>query len=130
MKKRIGFVSNSSSSSFLIDISTLNDKKKDLFFNHIDHAVKLGKYDKINDWYESDYGLYNTYDSWKINQFKSSDFNIYIASTLVNNFDLDYFLEDNDIDIICKCDNMSKEKVDKFLSDYLKNKLNKKLKKL
>lgn len=80
MKIRSGFVSNSSSSSFIIPLYKLSEHQKEMIYNHIevgkkidDELVKKGK-ELRYEWYEE----------WKVSE---DDFCIW-CSTSMDNFDL------------------------------------------
>jgi uncharacterized membrane protein YjdF len=102
MKIRSGFVSNSSSSSFIIDSSKLNDEQKNILQNHIEFYLELVKKFKekgyeLNDWeqkiincgIEGDkYGTTES-DKWDI-ELKGNDF---YCETIIDNFLLIDFLE-------------------------------------
>jgi hypothetical protein len=77
MKKRNGFVSNSSSCSFILDISTLTEKQKDLILNHYQKAKEIN-------WPEvDDDEMY--FDCWQIEDY---GINKWKCSTFMDNFDL------------------------------------------
>jgi hypothetical protein len=84
MKIRNGYVSNSSSSSFIILKANLNDKQKDMLYDHIEYAKeiddKLVKYGKNK--------IYEYYEDW----FIESDDICYWCHTSMDNFDLESFL--------------------------------------
>jgi hypothetical protein len=77
MKIRNGFVSNSSSSSFVLLKSDLNDKQKDMIFDHIEYAkeideklIKEGKETK-----------YEYYENWFIEQ---DDMSLWLHTSMDN----------------------------------------------
>jgi len=86
MKIRNGYVSNSSSSSFVILKSDLNDNQKDMIFDHIEYAkeideklVKEGKETK-----------YEYYEDWIIEQ---DDISLWLHTSM-DNFSMWTFLVD------------------------------------
>jgi hypothetical protein len=84
MKTRNGFVSNSSSSSFIIRKENLTEEQKYMIHNHYKAAYELVKEQEIDD-----FQYCNEYDSWSIDE---SEKYIY-ASTIMDNFPLGKFLE-------------------------------------
>ena len=78
MKIRNGFVSNSSSSSFVIPKDKLTEEQIQLIFNHSSEASKHSEY----------YDFGNIYDSWSISE---SEF--YISGhCFMDNFDMYEYL--------------------------------------
>ena len=85
MKIRNGFVSNSSSSSFLIPINALKDNQIRMIQSHIDVAKEWSKYqDEKKKIYCEDS------DKWDI---EVTDKCVY-GYTFMNNFDMRFFLEE------------------------------------
>jgi len=84
MKVRNGFVSNSSSSSFIILKSNLNDKQRELLFDHIHIAEEVDK--KLEEKGES--RIYEYYEDWGIEE----DDLCYWLHTSMDNFDMETFL--------------------------------------
>ncbi len=77
MKIRNGFVSNSSSSSFIIRLDNLTGKQLYQIINHIDEAKEIG---------------FNTYnDLWYVNVDTIN--NIVVCETSMDNFDMYGFVE-------------------------------------
>ena len=82
MKTRNGFVSNSSSSSFIIPLDMLSGGKIDSIYNHIEEASKHASYYGFSD--------VGDYDMWSITQDE-----FYIQGyTQMDNFDMHTFLHD------------------------------------
>lgn len=82
MKVRNGFVSNSSSSSFVISIDMLTDTQIMAIWNHIQEADK-----HCGEW---DFGSCDDYDEWIIEQDDST----ISGYTNMDNFDMYTFLQD------------------------------------
>lgn len=84
MKIRSGFVSNSSSSSFIIPLYKLSEDQKDKIYNHISIAKKID--DELKS--KNLEPVYEWYEEWKV---KEDDFCIWCATSM-DNFDLVKFL--------------------------------------
>ena len=106
MKIRTGHVSNSSSSSFVLDTNFLSTVMMDKIFNHI--KVAQAEYDRRGKSYEQsdEFGYAGDGDGWDV---RSVGKNKLAVATIMDNFDMDYFfkfigvpkeaiLEDNDSD--------------------------------
>ena len=91
MKKRKGFVSNSSSSSFIIDKDCLSKRQIDKIKNHIEEAKKMSDPNKTPDGYDFQYGWG---DDWFIDEKKNN----ISGYTSMNNFSMNEFLADIGID--------------------------------
>ena len=76
MKNRRGFVSNSSSSSFIIQKKYLNNEQLNMIYDHINVAKGILKEDM-------DYDM-----PWDIKNHKDN----IRGSTMMDNFDMHYFL--------------------------------------
>ena len=85
MKIRNGFVSNSSSSSFIIQLDKITDKQKEMIYDHINIGMEIDK--KLKQ--EGKEPFYEYYEEWNI---KEDDFAIW-CYTSMNNFDLESFLK-------------------------------------
>jgi len=84
MKVRNGFVSNSSSSSFIILKSNLNDKQREQLFDHIHIAEEVDNELKE----KGQPTLYEYYEDWGIEE----DDLCYWLHTSMDNFDMETFL--------------------------------------
>lgn len=84
MKVRNGFVSNSSSSSFVVRIDDINTDQLDKLFHHIDNIDLLKNVISVE--YLS---LLHKHDAWKL--IRTQDF--IIGETIQNNFPMDKFLK-------------------------------------
>lgn len=84
MKIRSGFVSNSSSSSFIIPLYKLSEDQKDKIYNHISIAKKID--DELKS--KNLEPVYEWYEEWKV---KEDDFCIWCATSM-DNFNLVKFL--------------------------------------
>jgi hypothetical protein len=81
MKIRQGFVSNSSSSSFVVRKEYLIEEQLEAIRNHIEYA-KENLPNMLNIEYTSEY------DEWNVNE-TNEDINMF---TIMDNFDMHYFL--------------------------------------
>ena len=87
MKTRYGFVSNSSSSSFVIKKENLTDVQLDQIRNYGDEAYRLGNYDKIE---KDNCGIFGWIDErWTIEETNDE----IKGHTGMDNFDFETFLE-------------------------------------
>ena len=81
MKLRNGFVSNSSSSSFIINRHKINEKQLEQIINHIEVSQELNNHHNLFD--------YNDYsDSWDVDVKNDTIF----VSTFMDNFSMSDFL--------------------------------------
>lgn len=83
MKLRLGFVSNSSSSSFVIKKSDLTSTQIEKIWNHIEWAKTINSKRETPN-------KYRWLDAWKI----SEDDETISGYTTMDNFSMDEFLED------------------------------------
>ena len=84
MKIRNGFVSNSSSSSFIILLDKMTNEQKIIIYNHIDIAANIDK--KLIS--EGKVPVYEYYDEWIL---KEDDFSLW-CYTAMDNFNLIGFI--------------------------------------
>ena len=80
MKIRKGFVSNSSSSSFIIPLHKITDEQKQMIYNHIEIGKKIDE-ELIKQGKEP---YYEYYEDWNI---KEDDYSIW-CYTFMDNFQL------------------------------------------
>jgi hypothetical protein len=83
MKTRIGFVSNSSSSSFVIKKEDITATQRDLIWNHIEEGKKLGMY------------CAEPGEGWDITEIGD----VIKGSVFMDNFDMFEFLEKIGVDM-------------------------------
>ena len=84
MKKRLGFISNSSSSSFVINIDGVSARQLNKIQNHIKCSKRVSPPDGGcgDGWYNHEH------DAWEIEVFD----NTIRGSVFMNNFNMRYFL--------------------------------------
>lgn len=82
MKTRSSFVSNSSSSSFIINKKNLTDEQVYKIKNHIQEAIKTPNYSELFDYADKD-------DAWNIIENEEE----IGLSTTMDNFDMEEWLE-------------------------------------
>ncbi len=87
MKTRTGFVSNSSSSSFIINKKDLTKRQIDKINNHIEEAVKMSDPNKTPEGYDFQYGWK---DTWTVLENETE---VHMFTTM-NNFSMYEFLID------------------------------------
>jgi predicted transcriptional regulator len=80
MKQRHGFVSNSSSSSFVLKTRTLTEFQLKAVMQYEEYAEKFMRLDKINDYIEG----------WTIEHDKSNG--VIKGDTFMDNFEMDAYL--------------------------------------
>ena len=98
MKTRLGFVSNSSSSSFILSKNKVTKKQLDKIRNHKDvvRTIKFKLLRKLDKEYECSYDeLDPSYSDWKIREDEEYIF----GNTSLDNFDMCKFLRLVGVDI-------------------------------
>ncbi len=85
MKIRNGFVSNSSSASFIILLDRITDEQKQMVYNHIEIGQEIDK--KLIA--KGKPSMYEYYDEWLL---KEDEFSLW-CSTTMDNFDLEFFIK-------------------------------------
>ena len=81
MKLRNGFVSNSSSSSYIINRNKINEKQLDQIINHIEVSKELNEKNHLFD--------FNDFDcAWNVDVKDET----ILVSTIMDNFDMHDFL--------------------------------------
>lgn len=106
MKIRNGFISNSSSSSFIIKKVNLTTEQIKQIHNHIEHSIEIGMFNPTDmEWYYKQDIIkddYPTEESWKddaLKNYKNDGYSIsedeYSISgwTLMNNFNMHEYLK-------------------------------------
>lgn len=83
MKIKSDFVTNSSSSSFVIDIKNLTMEQVSMIHDHIETALMIQKRDP-----DVDFGYPNRMDAWTISEANGK----ISGSTIMDNFDMIGFL--------------------------------------
>ena len=89
MKIRNGFVSNSSSSSFIIRKRNLTERQIEQIYTHIDSAIELAEKN-----HNFNFGYCDASDAWSIDEKEDTIF----VSTTMDNFDMFEFLKAIEID--------------------------------
>jgi len=93
MKKRIGFVSNSSSSSFIINKDNVSQKQINKIYNHIKEAKGMSSPNNTPEGYDHKYGWD---DTWNVTENERE----ILMDTTMDNFDMYEFLIDIGVDKI------------------------------
>lgn len=118
MKYRIDFVTNSSSSSFVVDKRGLSATQLKAIENHIDVAKKLDRLGRGN------FGSYERDDEWYV---RDGENNSIMLSTYMDNFDMREFLhtigvsEDDIYDFADDIPDNKRETDENLLLDILNN---------
>lgn len=91
MKVRTGFVSNSSSSSFIINKADLDDMQLYMVRNHVNGAKMFDRCVKwyVNQEWVNPSPLFGWYDEW---QMTEDDTTIELSTTM-DNFDMESYLQ-------------------------------------
>lgn len=88
MKIRTGFVSNSSSSSFTIDLGHLTPEQREKIWDHLELAKEMDPDNKISPW------GYSSFDAWEISECTCPcGLTSIHGFTYMDNFDMHWFLD-------------------------------------
>jgi len=91
MKVRNGFVSNSSSSSFIILQSSMNEKQKEMLFDHIEIAKEIDKKLKSQGKPEK----YEYYEEWYMEE---DDFSVWCHTSMDNFYLIEFLISEAGLD--------------------------------
>ena len=97
MKVRAGFVSNSSSASFVVQKSNLNEMQLCMIRNHIEGAKMFDRcveyFSNEDNQFMSPSALFGWYDEWRIEE----DDETITVSADMDNFDMEAYLQRIDV---------------------------------
>jgi len=131
MKIRNGFVSNSSSSSFVIPINAVDNNQINMIVDHIKIAQKYKvKNKKSSDGYNFPLEYCDSSDSWNIEINKDC----IIGETIMDNFNMSFFLRQlvkiKDKYILWDLDSNYRKQIKKMNSEIIIEQRKEKLKKI